>query len=219
VNVRAIIQARMSSQRFPGKMLAPLAGRAVIARVIEQVSRVLPRARVLVATSRDESDDPLAAYVGSLGVAVFRGERDDVSARFRVCLEVYPCDWFFRVCGDSPLLDPGLLEKALAWVERWPDCDLVTNVFPRTFPPGQSVELLRTATFMRVAARPLDAAEREHVTRYYYNHADLFVIHNLRSADSALAAQRFVVDTLEDLRALERRLESSAPPLAMPVAE
>lgn len=202
--VRAFIQARMSSSRFPGKVLAPLAGKPIVAHVLDRVAEAVPKADIIVATSTHPSDDPLAGYVERLGFAVHRGPLDDVLARFQGCLNAHPCDGFFRVCADSPLLDPGILRGMLAHAGGgW---DIVTNVQRRTFPTGQSAELLGAATFRRLDPGACTAEQREHVTMVYYDHPERFRILNIESGRPELAAQRLVVDTLEDLRALEERL-------------
>src|SRR5438128_10889412 len=104
MTLRAFIQARMNSERFPGKVLAPLWGTPIISHVISRVSGAVSLSHVTVATSTERSDDPLAKYLQSEGVSVFRWPLDDVFQRFRLCLEEYPCDWFFRICSDYPLL-------------------------------------------------------------------------------------------------------------------
>src|SRR5258708_37471721 len=127
--------------RFRGKVLAPLAGRPVIAHVVERVAQVLPTSTISVLTSTDPADDPLALYASALGVGVYRGPRDDVLTRFIGCLDDHPCEWLLRISADSPMLDPALLNPVLE-VPRI-GVDLVTNVFPRTYPRGQSAELVR----------------------------------------------------------------------------
>ena len=97
----------------------------------------------ILATSTDTADDPLAIYGSQLGIKVFRGSREDVMQRFSDVLSQYNCDAFFRVCGDSPLLQPFLFEEALK-IYTLDNFDLVTNVFPRSFPSGMSVELIKT---------------------------------------------------------------------------
>src|SRR5258707_10261246 len=99
----------MTSQRFPGKMLAPFRGLPLIRKVIERVSAGIMSDQIVVVTSSDSTDDPLALYVESLGVAVFRGPLQNVLRRFQLCLEHMPCDWFFRISGDSPFYDSRLL--------------------------------------------------------------------------------------------------------------
>jgi spore coat polysaccharide biosynthesis protein SpsF len=170
--------------------------------VIAQVARVIPADGITVATSVEPADDPLACYLRETGIAVYRGPLDNVLERFQLCLEIYPCPWFFRLCADSPLLDGALLETMLAYSNR-PDVDLVTNVYPRTFPKGQSAELLNSATFATLDPNRLTPEEREHVTKVYYHHPTAFRIINIASADLGLADTSWVVDTLADLYRLE----------------
>lgn len=203
---RAFIQARMSSRRFPGKVLAPLRGRPLIALLVSRVARAVPHERITVLTSYEPADDPLAAYLRQQGLSVFRGPLEDVFSRFRSCLAVAPCEWFFRVCADSPLLDGALLET-LASHARRSDVDLVTNVYPRTFPRGQSVEMLRASTFAAIDPAGLNAHQREHVTTFYYENPQRFRILNVESGDPSLAAESLAVDTAEDLLRLEALLE------------
>jgi len=206
--VRAFLQARMSSQRFPGKVLAPLKGQPIIKRVLERVTRVFPLRQVVVLTSVEASDDPLACYARSLGVAVYRGELDNVAARFQGCLRVCPCSWFVRLCADSPLLDATVLEAVAAHCKR-EDLDLVTNVFPRTFPKGHSVEMVKADTFAALEVQALSAEEREHVTAVFYHHPERFRILNVTSSDLRRAALSYVVDTVDDWRRLETTWESA----------
>jgi spore coat polysaccharide biosynthesis protein SpsF len=203
--VRAYIQARMSSERFPGKVLAPLGGKPVIARVITRVTEVIPSEMVVVATSQEESDDALAYYLRGNGIPVFRGPLDNVFSRFQLCLEEFPCTWFFRICGDSPFLDSTLMQKMMNYCART-EVDLVTNVFPRTFPKGMSVEMLNAKSFAAIDSANLTQEEQEHLTQVYYNHSDRFKIINLESGNPALANESFVLDTIEDLRRLEKLL-------------
>ena len=210
--IRAFVQARMSSARFPGKVLAPFNGKPVIAHVIAEVKRVLPTERVVVTTSTESSDDPLACYVRQLGISVFRGSLDHVVERFQKCLKEYPCTWFFRICADSPLLDSALLQTMMTYGDR-SDIDLVTNIYPRTFPTGRSLEMLYATTFGGLNSGRLSEEEKEHVTKVYYDHPKEFRIINLRSADPLLAETALAIDTIEDLRRLERWVQDN-PSLA-----
>lgn len=196
------IQARMSSARFPGKVLAPFRGRPMIDSVLRNVADALPGGRIVVATSDDATDDPLAAYVRHLGIEVFRGSRDNVLQRLQGCLQAHPCRWFFRVCGDSPLVDADLIREMVAYADRT-DLDLVTNVFPRTFPKGQSLEFVRAETFAGISEEELDADAREHVTKIYYAQPSRFRILNLTARDRSRAELSLAVDTLDDLRRIE----------------
>lgn len=199
--VRAIVQARMSSERFPGKVLAPFQGRPILAHVLDRLARVLASATV-IATSTDASDDPVEAYGRALGVPVFRGPLDNVVRRFQLCVEAYPCEWFFRVCADSPLLDPALVSRLLE--QAAPQVDLVTNTFPRTFAKGLSLELIRTRTFAGLDDGRLSIDEREHITKVYYDNPGQFRIVNVICQEPADPDASLAIDTIQDLLTLEQ---------------
>src|SRR6476646_7667507 len=109
-SVKAFIQARMSSQRYPGKVLAPFRGEPMIWHVVRAVETALPRPDLLVVTSTHPTDDPLVHYLQAVGIQVFRGPLDNVLQRFLLCLQSHPCEWVLRINGDSPLLWPELLQ-------------------------------------------------------------------------------------------------------------
>ncbi|MCU1282794.1 MAG: hypothetical protein JWM53_6340 [bacterium] len=199
--VRVFIQARMSSRRFPGKVLAPFRGEPIIRHVLRAVERALPDLPRLVVTSVEPSDDPLAAYLEELRTDCFRGPLDDVIGRFRAALRAHPCDWILRICADSPLLDPEVLRRVVA--ARRDDLDLVTTTEPRTFPKGQNAELIRTQTLLAIEDRELDAADREHVTTLMHRRRDRFRLHNVEADGPSRATDSVAVDTVDDLIRLE----------------
>lgn len=203
MSVSVLIQARMSSRRFPGKVLAPLQGKPIIRHVLTAVEQALPQGQIVVVTSSEQSDDPLVSYLNALDVSVFRGPLENVFERFRLCLSRYPCEWVLRVSADSPLLDVRLLRAIIAYAGKV-ECDLVTTIFPRTFPKGQNVELIRTSSFMAIDEATLSSDEREHVTPYFYRNPERFRIVNIDSGNSGLAELGLAVDTVDDLLRLEQ---------------
>jgi spore coat polysaccharide biosynthesis protein SpsF (cytidylyltransferase family) len=207
--LRVFVQARMNSARFPGKVLAPLAGRPLIAHVLERCAAACGNSAVVVLTSREPADDAIEAHARSAGFDVFRGDLENVALRFQQCLAARPAEWFVRISGDSPLIDPALVRAVAA--ARAPAYDLVTNVQVRTFPAGQSVEVVRARRFESIDTASLSSEEREHVTLTYYRHPSDYSILNLRSADETLARQRHVVDTPEDLVHVEQLMKAGAP--------
>jgi len=218
VPIRVFVQARMSSRRFPGKVLATLAGRPMLAHVLERCGQAFGDDRVVLATSGESSDDAVALCAQQLGHRVFRGELDNVLGRFQQCLAAHPCDWFVRISADSPMIDPRLIESVAR--RRAAPLDLVTNVRPRTFPSGQSVEVVRAEPFAAIDSAAVSAEEREHLTQVYYRHPARFKVLNVASRDAALARQHLTVDTPEDLRAAEAILASGrVPGFAHAVAE
>jgi spore coat polysaccharide biosynthesis protein SpsF len=208
--IRVFIQARMSSKRFPGKVVAPFRGRPIIACVVSRVAAAIPLEQIIVTTSDEVSDDPLAAYLQQIGVTVFRGPLDNVFERFRLCLDQYPCSWFFRVCADSPLLDSALVHAMMSYAND-SSIDLITNIQVRSFPKGCSLELINARTFANLDRASLTAHQREHVTRVFYDHSDDFEIVNIHSGDADLADLRWTVDTVEDLARLENETSLGLP--------
>lgn len=201
VEVRAFVQARMSSRRFPGKVLAPFRGQPIIRQVVERIASALPEVPVVVATSQESSDDPLAAYLASVGIDCHRGALADVFGRFRSCLAGHPCRWILRICADSPLLEGPMLRAVVE--ARGEGIDLVTTTLKRTFPRGSNAELIRSASFLAVDEGALDAHEREHVTPFFHRQADRFRIVNVESDDPRRADLSVAVDTVDDLLRLE----------------
>jgi spore coat polysaccharide biosynthesis protein SpsF len=202
MNYRILIQARMSSARFPGKMLAPFRGRPLIAQVLERFREHDMHAQIVVLTSLDPTDDPLADFVsGRCGVPVFRGDLDNVVARFQAALGEYPCDWFVRISGDSPLIDASLVQAMMRFCDF--DYDVVSNVVRRTFPPGQSVECVRSDVFRALDSNGLTPDQREHVTKVFYDSPRDWRLRSVICEEPGWSAARMVVDSLEDLRALE----------------
>ena len=196
--IRALIQARMSSRRFPGKALAPLAGTPIIEQLLQRVARVFPPQRICLLTSDRHADDPLALFVSSLGYEVFRGSSDDVFDRYRTYLEKHPCDYFFRLTGDSPLLDDRILVRMISLAERKRP-DMITNLLPRTWPRGQSAELLAFEPFMAIDEGRLTKADREQVTRWYYGHTSSFSIENVALPQGEYRRDDMAVETVADL--------------------
>ena len=208
--IRIFVQARMSSRRFAGKMLTPLAGRPLVDHVVERCAKAFGQDAVVLATSVDASDDPLAAHAARKGWHHFRGDLDNVLRRLQQCLAGHPCDWFVRISGDSPLIDPELIARIAE--KRAEPYDLVTNVQTRTFPPGQSVEVIRARCFEQLDSESLSADEREHVTPVFYRSPGKYRICNVVSRDPGLAKRAMTVDTPQDLAAVEALLRSGGVP-------
>ena len=198
MKVPAIIFSRMGSSRLPGKALRHIAGEPLIKRVINRVSKVKNLSTIVVATSNSRTDDGLTQYIQSLNIEVFRGAAHDVLNRAVSCASYLGVDKFVRINGDSPLIDPELLEKG---IDMWgdPNLDLISNVFPRTYPVGMSVEIIKTDSLKKILGLTADSCDREHITRFFYKNPEKFRILNFESGRPDLRKVRLAVDTKEDL--------------------
>jgi spore coat polysaccharide biosynthesis protein SpsF len=205
-----IIQARMSSRRCPGKVLRPLRGKPMLGYLVERLRRGMPGLSVVVATSSLGDDDPVETFCIREGVACHRGPLDDVAARFLETARRFTWKAFVRLSGDSPFLDPALVRHAVAlYEESLPD--LVTNVRVRTYPRGQSVEVVDTRAFTRACRLMSRPAHREHVTAYFYEHPDAFVIRDFRFGRNEGSVQ-LSVDTDEEFGRADRLLAAMTAP-------
>lgn len=193
----------MSSRRFPGKVLAPFLGEPILLHVLRVARSLRGIDEIAVLTSVDPADDPVVSYCERLGVEFRRGSRDDVFSRFREYGIETGCSLILRLSADSPLLDAGLLQRLIEHPDRT-RADVVTTIFPRTWPRGRNGEVIRAASLIGLPLGELTAEDREHVTPFFYRHSDRYRIVNVPSADVRLAEESFAIDTLEDLRRLER---------------
>jgi spore coat polysaccharide biosynthesis protein SpsF len=173
--ILAILQARCSSTRLPGKVLLPLAGAPMIVRQIERVSRAARIGRLVVATSDDAGDDELARVVAAAGVGVHRGPLDDVLARFAGALAAFgPATHVVRLTGDCPLADPAVIDAVIARVVD-EGADYGSNTPPhRTYPKGLDVECMTAGALLAATARAASPEEREHVTWALHRHPELY---------------------------------------------
>jgi spore coat polysaccharide biosynthesis protein SpsF (cytidylyltransferase family) len=200
----------MGSSRLPGKVLADLAGRPALAWLLERLEHATELDAVVVATSTEPADDAVEQFCGRLGQAVHRGPLEDLAARVLGAADAFGLDALVRVNGDSPVLDQRLVDRGVALL-RVSGADLVSNVRPRSFPPGQSVEALRTAALRTAVRRMVDDDDREHVTGWLYRHAD--ELRTLRfEQDPAVTAPPLTLDTPEDHARLDGVLRSMDRP-------
>jgi spore coat polysaccharide biosynthesis protein SpsF len=177
--ILAILQARMSSTRLPGKVMLPLAGQPMILRQVERVRRSRRLDALTVATSTDASDDPLAETLRQAGVEVFRGPLDDVLARFVGALEARPADHVVRLTGDCPLIDPQVIDATVE-LHLASGADYTQNrLLTKGYPKGQDVEVITAQALRRAAEQAVTPEEREHVTWGVWNNPDRWRIARL----------------------------------------
>lgn len=205
----AIIQARYGSKRLPGKILRELAGKPLLAWTVQRLRTSSLCSEVAVATSVDPRDDPTEDFCNKYEVLCFRGPLKNVAKRFAQVASRLQVSAFIRISGDSPMIDPKLVDQAITQF-REGQYDLVTNVQKRSFPKGQSVEVLSVDTFKGVLEILQDPYDKEHVTSFYYKNPAMFGILNFESGED-LGNVQLSVDTEEDFSFMERLMERTTP--------
>jgi spore coat polysaccharide biosynthesis protein SpsF len=195
----AVLQARMTSRRLPGKVMAPLAGEPMIWRQIERLRRARRVSRVMVATSTEASDDALAGYLLSRGQSVFRGHPVDLLDRFARCAEAMTAaTHIVRVKGDAPFVDPMLIDEAVR-VSQVTGAPYVSNRLPSRFPTGLEVEVIAAEALVAAAAMARDPAARVSPTAFIRGNPQLFRTAHMNPPSRDLSGWNWRVKDAADL--------------------
>ncbi len=200
-----IVQARMTSTRLPGKVMKEVLGKPLLFYLVKRLQRV-PDADLIIATTLNEADLPIAKLCESLKVKVFRGSEEDVLSRYARAAEKFGGDIIVRITADCPLIDPVIVDECIRKLIQT-DSDYVSNTHQRTYPRGMDVEAMKRHVLEKMDSTAVDLYDREHVTPYILHHADQFKIGQITMA-SDLSDVRLTVDTIEDFKAVKKIIES-----------
>ena len=207
--ILAILQARLSSTRLPGKVLKPILGMPMLLRQIERVRRARGIDRLVLATSDDPSDDAIEKLCRENDIECFRGNLNDVLDRFYQAAKAVKPDYVVRLTGDCPLIDPEIIDRV---IRHGIDgkFDYASNTIKPTFPDGLDVEVFRFGcleTSWREATLP---SQREHVTPFIHQQPGRFKIGNYAGAQN-LSHLRWTVDETLDFELIKQIYESLYP--------
>ena len=200
-----IIQARSNSKRFKSKILYPIYGIPLIQHVINKVNKSKKIKELVVSTSKQKTDNELVNYLNSKKINFFRGSLNNVTLRLYETAKKYNSKYFIRISGDSPLIDYRILNKAINLYKKSNDVDLITNVYPRTYPKGQSVEIIKNS-IIKKNLRKFSLFDKEHVTTFFYKNAKNFKIKNLRSKKK-YSFKNLSVDTIKNLNNIIKKFD------------
>jgi len=203
----AVIQARMSSTRLPGKVLADVEGEPMLTLLLRRLDRTPSVGRIVVATSDDASDDPVAELAPAAGADVYRGSLTDVLARFAGAAEGHHGP-IIRITADCPLTDPEVVDAVVEAFRSTTGAMYASNVEERTYPDGLDVEVFSPQALMLAARLADEPADREHVTTLMRRHPERFPSASVVGAQH-LEDLRWTVDDSADLefvRAVVARL-------------
>ena len=202
----AVLQARFSSTRLPGKVLKPLLGRPMLARQLERIGRAASIDRIIVATSTEASDDPIADLCGEIGVGCYRGSLDDVLDRMYQAAASAGAATVMRLTGDCPLADPAVFDDLNAFFLQG-GYDYASNTIEPTFPDGLDVEVMHFECLKAAWREAVLPSEREHVTPFIYNHSERFRLGSFKQK-SDLSGLRWTVDEPRDFEFVSRIYEA-----------
>lgn len=189
----------MGSSRFPGKVLADVAGQPALTRLLRRLRQAEGLDEIVLATTTEPADDALERWAADQGVALYRGSEKDVLRRVVEAQQSVGGEVIVEITGDCVLVDPELLDTAIqAFHEN--DCDVVSNTTKRSFPNGMDLQVFSLADLAEVDRTVDDPAVREHVSLYFYEHPERYRIHHFFALRRwAHPDYRLVLDYHEDL--------------------
>lgn len=192
----AILQARMGSQRLPGKVLRKIIGKPMLELQLERIRQASSITKIVVATSVHAVDNPVAEICSELEVECFRGSLEDVLDRYYKAALAFEANQIVRLTGDCPLCDPDVIDRVVQF-HLDGDYDYTSNVIKLTYPDGLDVEVFSRSALETAWCKAELPSHREHVTFYFLKNPDQFKLGSVENAKD-LSSLRWTVDYEED---------------------
>jgi spore coat polysaccharide biosynthesis protein SpsF len=210
--VWAVVAGRMGSSRLPGKTMADLAGRPSLRHIIDRLKAVPSLEGIVVATTTDRRDDPIRRCAEEAGVPSYSGSTEDVLGRTLGAAESIGAATIVQVTGDCPLVEPSVVEEAVAvYREELPDY-VSTVLDGETFPVGLDVEVFSTALLKEVDAATSDRFDREHVSTFIYGQPERYRLRKIEAEGARRRPDlRLTLDTEDDLEVIRTVYEALWP--------
>lgn len=204
----AMIQARMSSSRFPGKVLKTLGDKKVLQHVYDAAMQVAGVDKSVVITSQQKEDDQIEIWCLQNNIECFRGDLNDVLKRFYDASLEYKAETIIRLTADCPLLDPQVVSQLLL-LFKFSGADYCSNVVPPSWPDGLDAEVFSQKALEKAYHEATLPADREHVTRYIHRNRSIFSIRNMPCPLGNLSHYRWTLDTEDDFEFLNTLLSAA----------
>lgn len=213
----ATIEARMTSSRLPGKVMKDCLGKTMLAHMVDRVKRSEILDDIVIATTINDTDDVLVEEAERLGVLTYRGSEDNVMSRVVEAAEFHRADIIVELTGDCPLLDPALIDVAVAeyfasGVDYLSNLDI--DEFDRglAHPLGFAVQVFSTAILADAYRRTDDPLDFEHVSRPLYQTPERYSVKYMPTLDRQRGPNMSVtLDTPEDFQVISAVLEALSP--------
>ncbi len=206
----AIVQARTGSKRFPNKVLNNIYGKTLIEHVIDRLKKVKKIKKIIVATSNKKQDFKLISLLRKKKILFFAGSEKNVALRLYKAAHKHKKKYFIRINGDSPMIDGKIISKMISQFKKQDQIDILSNIFPRNFPKGQSVEIIKTK-ILKNNIKKMSNFEKEHVSKYFYKNHTKFKIKNFdnKKGKKNFKKFKFAIDTKEDLTSMIKRFNKT----------
>ena len=202
-----LVQARMTSSRFPGKVLKEIKGKPVLIHQLDRIAQIKTKAKLVVITSDQESDDQLVQIVKENGYDVFRGSMDDLLDRHYQAALFYDAKVVVKIPSDCPLIDPDAIDKVLEYyLTNDSKFHFVSNLHPASYPDGNDVEVMSFSALKNAWKHAKKSLEREHTTPYFWENPAKFSIGNVlwKNGLKLDMTHRFTLDYVEDFEFIKQ---------------
>ena len=171
--IAAIIEARLTSTRLPGKHMLPANGKPMIEHLVHRLKQVASLDEIVIATTVNDSDKPLVEFAMETGIRFFRGSEEDVMSRVIGAAESVEAEVIVGITGDCPVIDPLLVEQAIQmFVQN--SCAYVNNAAVPGYPGGMNTQVYELASLKKSAEMSDDPLDREHVTSHILRNPEFF---------------------------------------------
>ncbi len=206
-----IVQARMASTRLPGKVMKHVLGKPLLEYQIERLKRVKLADEIVIATTTNQTDEPIIDLCNTLSVARFRGSEDDVLARYYGAATAYQADIVIRVTSDCPLIDPQVINQVIDYyLQNQSNYDYVSNSIKRTYPRGMDTEVFSFLVLQQAFLEATAPPDREHVTPFIYRQLERYRCGHFMYPEDC-SHHRWTVDTPEDFELIQKIIEAVYP--------
>lgn len=213
-NTLIVVQARMSSSRLPGKVMMPVLGKTLLYRMIERLKMISHKAKIVIATSEERSDDIIEQEAVLAKVPCFRGSLNNLLDRHYQAAKLYNADIVLKIPSDCPLIDSRVVDQVLDfYFDHEGEYDFVSNLHPATFPDGNDVEIMTMACIEKAWKEADKPMELEHTTPYIWENPDKFRIANVswKTGLDYSMSHRFTIDYEADYQFICRVFEELYP--------
>ncbi len=203
-----IVQARMTSTRLPGKVLKVVMGKPLLEYQIERLRRIKSVDEIVIATTTNDTDQPIVDFCNRLSVPYFRGSEEDVLARYHGAAEKHNADIVVRITSDCPVIDPAVCEEAITYFLN--NQDQYDYVRLEQYPRGLDAEVFSYKTLDECFKEATDNPDREHVTPFIYRHPERYRVKHVKCNED-FSHHRWTVDTTEDFELVKCIIEELYP--------
>jgi len=207
MKILAIIQARMSSSRLPGKVLYEVNGKTMLEILVNRVKKSKEITQIVVATSKEDDDMKIYEECKSLRVECFRGSLNNLIERFYETATYFKADIVVRITADCPLIDPEIIDFAISTKIKLHDkFKLITNRLPLTFPDGMDVDVMKFEDLQLALNESTNSIEKEHIIPFFVNKG--YSIYNFESKEHYFQDLRLTLDYIEDFELISNFIKN-----------